>query len=168
MMMTIGIAGVFILPAPVEDQEPPQSVNASPTFNMRLDAKQHAGEIRASFVSRDEVRKPVKPKNVVKKSSQKIHKKPTKTKRTYSHAKVPLSGIAACIAKYESGGNPRAQNPRSSASGLYGFIDSTWRAVTGLPGHAKDYSVEVQTRAFYKLWDGGKNSSQWVTAHRCM
>jgi LysM repeat protein len=36
--------------------------------------------------------------------------------------------VIAC----ESGGNPRAQNAASSASGLFQFIDSTWRAFGGL------------------------------------
>lgn len=37
---------------------------------------------------------------------------------------VPLDSMRA-IAKLESGGNPLAQNPSSSAGGLYQFIDST-------------------------------------------
>lgn len=35
--------------------------------------------------------------------------------------------ILAAIAEHESGGNPRAQNPVSSASGKYQFIDRTWQ-----------------------------------------
>lgn len=35
------------------------------------------------------------------------------------------------IAELESGGDPRAANPRSSARGLFQFIDSTWRAAGG-------------------------------------
>lgn len=37
---------------------------------------------------------------------------------------VPLNSMRA-IAQIESGGNPAAQNPNSSAGGLYQFIDST-------------------------------------------
>lgn len=37
---------------------------------------------------------------------------------------VPLDSMRA-IAQIESGGNPNAQNPNSSAGGLYQFIDST-------------------------------------------
>lgn len=33
------------------------------------------------------------------------------------------------IKQEESGGNPTAQNPNSSAYGLYGFLDSTWNSV---------------------------------------
>lgn len=77
------------------------------------------------------------------------------------------SGIAACIAKYESGGNPTAQNPNSSASGLYQFVDGTW-------GNYKGYSramyapVSVQTERFYQVWDGGRGASQWVVSPRCL
>ena len=37
--------------------------------------------------------------------------------------------MLAYIQSEESGGNPNAQNPRSSAYGLYGFLDSTWASV---------------------------------------
>jgi len=50
----------------------------------------------------------------------------------------------AWIIAHESGGNPRAQNPTSSASGLYQFIDGTWRALGGSTAHAKDASVAEQ------------------------
>jgi transglycosylase-like protein len=48
------------------------------------------------------------------------------------------------IIAHESGGNPRAQNPTSSASGLYQFIDGTWRSLGGSTAHAKDASVAEQ------------------------
>jgi hypothetical protein len=76
-------------------------------------------------------------------------------------------GVAACIRKYESNGNYRAQNPSSSASGAYQFIDSTWRAVTGRSDRAMDAPPAVQDAAFYKLWDGGRGAHHWVTANRC-
>jgi len=80
---------------------------------------------------------------------------------------VAPGGIAACIRKYESGGNYRAQNPSSTASGAYQFLDSTWQAVTGLPGRAMNYSPAQQDAAFYKLWNNGRGASQWVTAGKC-
>lgn len=76
-------------------------------------------------------------------------------------------GIAACIRKYESGGNYQAQNPSSSASGAYQFLDSTWTAVTGLPGSAKNYSPSTQDAAFFELWNNGAGAHNWVTAHLC-
>lgn len=36
---------------------------------------------------------------------------------------------ALCIMSYESGGNPDAKNPDSSAAGLFQFLQSTWDSV---------------------------------------
>jgi len=41
-----------------------------------------------------------------------------------------------CVRSHESGGNYQAQNPRSSASGAYQFLDSTWRNASARAGHA--------------------------------
>ena len=57
----------------------------------------------------------------------------------------------------ESGGNPRAQNSRSSASGLFQFLNSTWESATGTPAPASAYSPDVQVAAAAKLW----RSSGW-------
>lgn len=53
-------------------------------------------------------------------------------------AYFPASEVerALCIMSHESGGNPNAQNPRSTAAGLFQFLRSTWdslvpRSVTG-------------------------------------
>jgi hypothetical protein len=79
---------------------------------------------------------------------------------------VSLSGIAACIAKYESGGNPRAENPTSSASGLYQFTDGTWGGYGGY-SRASQAPVSVQTERFYQVWNGGRGAGNWVVAPRC-
>lgn len=50
----------------------------------------------------------------------------------------------------ESAGDPLAQNPRSSASGSYQFLDSTWRAL-GNPGRASDAPPEIQRVQAAKL-----------------
>lgn len=57
-----------------------------------------------------------------------------------AHAEVDWDPIIAC----ESGGNPTAQNPTSSASGLFQFIDSTWASLGGSTAHAKDAPVAEQ------------------------
>lgn len=77
------------------------------------------------------------------------------------------SGVASCIRKWESGGNYSAQNPSSTASGAYQFLDSTWRNVTGLSGRAMNYSPAIQDKAFYKLWNNGAGASQWTTSYHC-
>lgn len=92
--------------------------------------------------------------------------KPRSPQPTYNH--VAPGGIAACIRKYESGGNYRAQNPSSTASGAYQFLDSTWQSVTGLPGRAMNYSPAQQDAAFWKLWNNGRGASQWVTSPMCL
>lgn len=127
-----------------------------------VDAKRQAGEIRAS---RSEVRKPAKKKRSVSHSS---HSRPKGNNKKHFEKKrrVALTGIAACIAKYESGGNPRAENPNSSASGLYQFIDGTWNHFGGY-ARAKDAPVSVQTQKFYQLWDNGRGAGHWVVAGRC-
>jgi hypothetical protein len=61
-----------------------------------------------------------------------------------------FSGFEGCVISRESSGNPDAQNPDSTASGLFGFLDTTWTEVTGLPGPARDYSVATQEAAFSK------------------
>jgi hypothetical protein len=47
----------------------------------------------------------------------------------------------------ESGGVYGAENPRSTASGGWQFLDGTWRWVTGLAPPASAYPVAVQDRA---------------------
>jgi len=119
-----------------------------------------AAEKRAAKLARAKALREAKYKAWLAKQKAVVKKKTTTTR-------VGLSGIAACIAKYESGGNPRAENPTSTASGLFQFIDGTWRAVTGRSDRASDAPVSVQIAAFYKLWNGGKGASHWVTAHKC-
>jgi nucleoid-associated protein YgaU len=45
-----------------------------------------------------------------------------------SHPSIDWSPIIQC----ESGGNPQAHNPRTSASGLFQFMAGTWRSLGGL------------------------------------
>jgi len=49
------------------------------------------------------------------------------------------------IIQHESGGNPTAQNPTSTASGLFQMIDGTWKAYGGTTAHAKEASAAEQT-----------------------
>lgn len=136
-------------------------------------AKAKAAEAKAQRIAKARAIKAAKLaryKALQKRLAEKKAVKSTKktVKKTYSKVKkVSLSGIAACIAKYESGGNPRAENPNSSASGLFQFIDGTWRAITGRSDRAKDAPVSVQIAAFYKLWDGGRGAHHWVVAPKC-
>lgn len=87
--------------------------------------------------------------------------KPKPASRSIKRGPAWVENVRICIIKRESGGDYRAQNRHSTASGAYQFIDSTWHSVTGLPGHARDYSKSVQDRAFYKLFNNGKGKSNW-------
>lgn len=51
--------------------------------------------------------------------------------RNYAFGKVPSEEWAALdeLIGYESGWNPEAQNPVSSAYGIFQFLDSTWATV---------------------------------------
>ena len=75
-------------------------------------------------------------------------------------------GFESCVIQAESGGNPDAQNPTSTASGLFGFLSTTWTSVTGLPGPARAYSVATQTAAFWKLY-AEAGTSPWSAYDGC-
>lgn len=49
---------------------------------------------------------------------------------------TPPGGFLACVRRHESGGNYQAENPVSTASGAYQFLDSTWRTLSARAGHS--------------------------------
>jgi hypothetical protein len=62
-------------------------------------------------------------------------------------------GFQSCVIAHESGGDPTAYNASSGASGLYGFLLSTWDSMgLGYPGGASTAPVSVQNEAFAKLY----------------
>ena len=64
----------------------------------------------------------------------------------------------------ESRGNIRAQNPRSTASGKWQFLDSTWRRIPAARGYSKARHApeQVQDAAARWLWNGGRGCSHWA------
>lgn len=60
----------------------------------------------------------------------------------------------------ESGGNPQAKNPTSSASGKWQALDSTWQGYGGY-ARAMDAPESVQDDFARRLWDGGRGCSHW-------
>jgi len=84
---------------------------------------------------------------------------------------VQLHPFLTCVRHHESdnGAYPYAngygaQNPRSSASGAYQFIDSTWRTVSARAGHP-GFSSAAQAPwwvqdavALYVVNNGGKSA----------
>lgn len=84
--------------------------------------------------------------------------------RYISNTSLPImNSIKMC----ESRGDYTAQNPHSTASGAYGFLDTTFHNVTGLFGHARDYSAAIQDKAFLTLYDGGAGISAWDASKSC-
>lgn len=71
-----------------------------------------------------------------------------------------------CILRVESGGSPGAQNPQSSASGLWQFLDSTWGGYGGY-AHAKDAPPEVQNERARQVWAGGAGRGNWEPYNPC-
>lgn len=87
---------------------------------------------------------------------------------------VWIEGIQVCngttlptcgIVKRESGFNPRARNPRSTAGGLYQFLIGTFRGVCPADaaryGNAAYAPVSVQVRCARILWNNGRGASHW-------
>lgn len=68
------------------------------------------------------------------------------------------SAFEQCVIQRESGGDPTAYNASSGASGLFGFLLSTWDSLgIGYPGGAYTAPASVQVQGFWKLYgeDGG-------------
>jgi primosomal protein N' len=146
-------------------------VNNAKTVAAAKAAKAKAARAKAERIAKAKAEKLAKYKALKKKKAEQAKKAVKKTKKTvhkvvHKTKKVGLAGIAACIAKYESGGNPRAQNPHSSASGLFQFIDGTWNHFGGY-ARAMYAPVSVQLQKFYIVWDGGRGAGNWVVRHKC-
>ena len=65
-----------------------------------------------------------------------------------------------CVMNRESGGNIQAQNPSSSASGKWQFLDSTWNGYGGYSSAAQA-PESVQDAKARQLWAGGSGASHW-------
>ena len=101
----------------------------------------------------------------------KVTSPPTTGRPPVTSAPAPApaqQGTGACggdlppcyVMMRESGGNITAQNPSSTASGKWQFLDSTWQ---GYGGYAKArYAPEsVQDAKARALWAGGRGCSHW-------
>ncbi len=77
---------------------------------------------------------------------------------------VQAHPFLSCVRAHESGGNYTAQNPRSSASGAYQFLDSTWRNVSvksGHPGYSRASHAPWHVQDAVALWlynNGGRSA----------
>jgi hypothetical protein len=71
-------------------------------------------------------------------------------------ATSPVSGRAACIIARESGGNPRAVNPRTGASGLGQFLFSTWLTTPQGRAGASVFDPAANRAAVQYMLDAGR------------
>jgi hypothetical protein len=80
-------------------------------------------------------------------------------------APVYSGGGGGCVPDYivqrESGGNYKAENPTSTASGKYQFVDGTWNGYGGYQ-HASDAPPAVQDAKACEVWDSGRGASHWA------
>ena len=78
---------------------------------------------------------------------------------------VYSGGGGGCVPDYivqrESGGDYTAENPTSTASGKYQFLDGTWNGYGGYQ-HASDAPPAVQDAKACEVWDNGNGSSHWA------
>ena len=70
------------------------------------------------------------------------------------------------IISCESGGNARAQNSSSTASGLFQFIDGTWKAYGGSTAKAKHASVAEQFRVAERAY-AAEGTRPWNSSESC-
>jgi hypothetical protein len=75
------------------------------------------------------------------------------------------SGGGGCVPDHivqrESGGDYKAENPTSTASGKYQFLDGTWDGYGGYQ-HASDAPPAVQDARACEVWDNGRGASHWA------
>lgn len=78
---------------------------------------------------------------------------------------VYSGGGGGCVPDYivqrESGGDYSAENPTSTASGKYQFLDGTWNGYGGYQ-HASDAPPAVQDARACEVWANGAGASHWA------
>ena len=73
--------------------------------------------------------------------------------------------IALCVIRHESAGNPEADNPRSSATGLFQVLSSLWSDRYGV-SYRELLDPEVNARVARAIWDES-GWRAWSAYHRC-
>ena len=65
-----------------------------------------------------------------------------------------------CVAHHESHGNPKAENPVSTASGIFQFLDGTWRHYAAHVPSARRFSHAAHAPAAAQ-WDVALLAVKW-------
>ncbi len=74
----------------------------------------------------------------------------------------PCGGaLPSCYILQRESHGTNAENPSSSASGYWQFIDSTWNGYGGYD-HASDAPASVQDAKAAEVWAGGAGASHWA------
>jgi len=73
--------------------------------------------------------------------------------------------VALCVIRNESAGNPTADNPRSSATGLFQILASLWSDQYGV-SYQQLLDPEVNTRVARAIWDES-GWTAWSAYRRC-
>jgi LysM repeat protein len=87
-----------------------------------------------------------------------------------SPTSVSTAGMAAfeaCVISRESGGDATAQNPDSTASGLFQFLDTTWNGYGGY-ARAMDAPVAVQEAYFNLIMSEPGGAENWTPYDGCV
>lgn len=179
--LLVPVAAVLLAPITAHSRPPalPHAASlAGVGTNTLADVEDRAELVRNLHSSRSAERLAY---NAKLRTVQKSHVAPRATAHFVPVSSPIMSGlphIAEYVADCESGDNNNgvpvlhsyqvhlAPNAYS-ASGKYQFIDSTWYSVTGLSGHASDYSEATQDAAFIKLWANGAGASHWQPSRYC-
>lgn len=73
--------------------------------------------------------------------------------------------VALCVIQNESAGDPEAENPRSSATGLFQVLSSLWSDHYGV-SYAELLDPTVNTRVARAIWDES-GWAAWSAYRRC-
>jgi hypothetical protein len=120
-----------------------------------------------------ERRSPALPPHVVVSSFQ-VYATAGRAESRLTRPAAAIHKAAEAVAWCESKGDYRAQNPSSTASGKYQFIDGTWQWVwetfIGEPAptkRAKQAEPHDQDRAFAALWSTDNGKKHWSETREC-
>ena len=73
-----------------------------------------------------------------------------------------------CVVKRESGGNPAARNPNSSAQGLFQFLDRSWRDGLAymVAKRLRDNGASKAQAKAVRVWLQGREIATWPAQYQ--